>query len=178
MSPAAPVGRSEGRCYARGVDPIETCRACGAAASGYVCLYCGASLTPALDYDAERQALEELHQAMLRAAADADRARILGHGPIPDDDRALVDAGLRAAALLVPQNYADATPGAAIARIEAIRAKLRMRGNAVADRELGARVDEYQKGAARESDTGLRAVLVLVAALTAIVVVIVLALRR
>jgi hypothetical protein len=150
-----------------------TCRACGAETSGYVCLFCGAPLAVATDATSERQALEELHQAIVHATEDEQRARILANGAIPDDDRVLVDAGLRTAALLDPERYVDQMPGAAIARIESIRAKLRMRSNAAADRELGARVAEYQRGAARESSTGFKIVLVIGVLLALMVVAIV-----
>jgi hypothetical protein len=160
------------------VTASQPCRACGADATGFVCLYCGAPLLPATSAAEERQALEELHQAMVHAKEDSQRARILANGSLPDDDRVLTDAGLRAAALLDPERYADDTPSAAIARIEAIRAKLRMRGQLVADRELGARIDAYRKGAERETGVGLRASLAFAAFAIALIVGIVVAVKR
>ncbi|MBL8720588.1 MAG: hypothetical protein JNL79_31675 [Myxococcales bacterium] len=154
------------------------CRACGAASEGFVCLFCGTSLTVATSPADEAQALEELHQAILRAETDEARARILGNGLLPDHPAELVDAGLRAAALLDPKQYATPIPTAAIARIEALRAKLRLLGEDAADRELGASVARYEAGAASESKEGARVVAMLFLVLLAGIVVVILALRR
>lgn len=143
-----------------------------------MCLFCGTSLTVATNANEEAQALEELHQAILRAETDEARARILANGLLPDHPAELIDAGLRAAALLDPKQYATPIPTAAIARIEALRAKLRLLGEDAADRELAASVARYEAGAATESREGGRIVLLLFLVLLGGVVVVILALRR
>lgn len=143
-----------------------------------MCLFCGASVSVATSPAEEAQAIDELHQAILRAENDQVRARILANGPLPDHASELVDAGLRASALLDPKQYATAVPTAAIARIEALRAKLRLLGEDAADRELAASVARYEASAATESKEGARLVAVLFLVLLGGIAVVILALRR
>lgn len=143
----------------------ETCNGCGSAVTGRVCHFCG-TITRSLESAAsEAEAIAELHAAITASKDDETRARLLKNGPLPSDRDVLIDAGLRASQLLDPSTYADDTPKAAIARVQAVVMKLRVIGDsdAVTQRavtELEQGLARYQVGAEKESAEGSRAVAV------------------
>lgn len=153
------------------------CRACGAESSGFVCLHCGTSLAPTTSASDEARATEELHQAVVHAKTDEERARILANGPIPDHTAEIVDAALRSAALLDPKKYATEVPTAAIARIESMRAKLRLLGEDAADREIENRIKRYHVEAGIESREGSQAVLLMLGVVVVLVGLVIVAYR-
>ncbi len=143
----------------------DACRHCGSPAPGRICHFCG-TLTRGLDSaKVEAEAIAELHAA-INDADDETRARLLKNGPLPSDRDVLIDAALRTCQLLDPSSFADDTPQAAIARIQAMIMKLRVlaAGDPVATRaiaELEAGIARYEAGAKTESAEGSRVVLIL-----------------
>lgn len=118
------------------------CAACGAVGSGRVCGYCGLALTAPASQEDERAALDELHALLLSSDA-RKQCELLRHGFVPDSEAMLIEAGARCLPLLDPavrkeaRRRADAGEGkaedldpaeAAVARLEAICARLRIAG--------------------------------------------------
>lgn len=107
------------------------------------------------------------------AADDEGRARLLGNAVLPDDRDVLLDAGLRCVQLLSAKEYADKTPHAAVRRIEAVCAKLRILAphDEIARRgaaELENKIASFRREAASEEKEGGRLVLGLVVAVIAV----------
>lgn len=140
----------------------DVCPSCGAPARGRVCHVCGSLVRRVESPEAEAEALAELHVAAA-AADDPTRARLLGNAVLPDDRDVLLDAALRCVQLLSAKEYADKTPHAAVRRIEAVCAKLRILapGDDIARRgvaELEAKLVAFRREVAIEETAGNRIV--------------------
>ena len=118
----------------------SSCPSCGAPCSGYVCPFCGMAVAATTDVDSQLQAVEELHD-LISGAAHKKKVGLLKNGFLPDHARALIEAGLKCIPHINPNDIDQSVTGAAVYRIKAISAKLKL---LPADEETGKAIAEFE----------------------------------
>ena len=125
------------------------CQQCGASVKGYICEYCGSLAQLSLDRTAEKEALNELHNIIVAQTEPEMKVKLLRHSFLPDVPDVLIEAGMRCLPVIDTSDTADAVVTAAVHRLQAIMAKLRLLGDngqtAVALREFEAVLTKFHE---------------------------------
>ncbi|MFO7540897.1 MAG: hypothetical protein R6X32_22885 [Chloroflexota bacterium] len=123
-----------------------------------MCEYCGALAHLHLDRAAEKEALTELHNIIVAQSDLEVKSKFLRHGFLPDAPDVLIESGMRCIPLIDTEGTADEVGSAAIQRLRAIMAKLRLLGDshqtAAALREFETVLADFQE-AERKLDRAL-----------------------
>jgi hypothetical protein len=150
---------------------VLTCQQCGASVRGYICEYCGALAQLGLDRAAEKEALNELHNIIVAQTDIETKAKLLRHSFLPDAPDVLIEAGMRSIPLIDAYDTADEVVGAAVQRLRAIMAKLRLLGE---NGQTTAALHEFEQvlAAYQEADQKLNRTLVVIGVSLLILVVV------
>ena len=102
------------------------CPHCGAAFTGLICDYCGALAGMTSTVAEQRQALEELHQLIVKCPRER-QVLLIKNGYLPDETAPLIDAGLKCISLMDDDEVKADRSDAAARRLESVIAKLKLR---------------------------------------------------
>ncbi len=107
------------------MDLQSNCENCGAPLKGHICPFCGTSFDPSPTLSDQMIALDQLHAALSEAESER-RVALLTAGYIPEDAGALIEAGVKCIPLVNLAFSATQETHAAVDRLRAITAKLRI----------------------------------------------------
>ena len=102
-----------------------SCANCGAVVAGVVCAYCG-TLTHALSNVEQEQLAWQAFLTLMQGKSEEEQIRLLKNGFLPDNFQLLTEAGLHCVRLVDLALPADDVVEAAVNRLRAIVAKLRI----------------------------------------------------